>query len=283
MRDLKHATRRPSRVVRPPVQNRVRETKKARKPLNLRRHLKRAGKLLGGLALVLLIGFSGYHASRALSRIVLFKLDTIEITNNRRIDRREIITLAGTRIGDDLVRLNLRKIGEQLEKNPWIESVRVKRYFPHTLAIDIAEREPVAIVNMGHLAYLDTRGVVFKPLTDGDSLDYPVITGVAEEDAARDPAGTRRALQESIRLITLLKQGNIFRLADVSELHYDPGFGFTLFTVQGGIPVRLGTDGHPEKLARLARIYRELQPEMLTLEYIDLNYPDKIIVKKVLG
>lgn len=284
MRDLKHATRRPTKVVRPVVQNRVKQqAKKERKPLNIRRHLKRAGKLLGGAALATLLGFSGYHLYHAASRIILFKLDTIEVTRNRRIDRQEIIALADVRTGDDLIRLNLRKIGEQLGKNPWIESVRVKRYFPHTLAIEVAEREPLAIINIGHLAYLDTKGTVFKPLTDGDSLDYPVITGVTEDDFTRDPAGTKRALQETVKLIALLQQGQLFRLEDVSELHYDKGFGFTLFTVQGGIPVRLGTDGHPEKLARLARIFKELQPQILTLEYIDLNYSDKIIVKKMIG
>jgi cell division protein FtsQ len=283
MRDLKHATRRPTRVVKPVGVNRVKQAKKERKPLNIRRHLKRAGKFFGGVALVALLGFAGYHAYHLVSRIILFKLDTIEVTRNRRIDRREIIALANIRVGDDLIKLNLKWIGEQLEKNPWIEEVRVKRYFPHTLAIEVVEREPVAVINVGYLAYLDTKGVVFKPLNEGDSLNYPIITGITEDDCTRDPTGTKRALSETVGLIALLKQGQLFRLDDVSELHYDKGFGFTLFTTQGGIPVRLGADGYPEKLARLARIYRELQPQLLTLEYIDLNYSDKIIVKKVIG
>ena len=283
MRDLKHATRRPTRVVKPVGKNRVKQAKKERKPLNIRRHLKRAGKFFGGLALLALLGFAGYHGYHLVSRIVLFKLDTIEVTHNRRIDRREIITLANVSPGDDLIHINPRRIGEQLEKNPWIESVRVKRYFPHTLAIEVTEREPVAVINLGYLAYLDTKGTVFKPLNEGDSLNYPIITGITEDDFARDPTGIKRALTETVGLIALLKQGEVFRLEDVSELHYDKGFGFTLFTTQGGIPVRLGTDGYPEKLARLARIFKEIQPQMMTLEYIDLNYTDKIIIKKVIG
>lgn len=283
MRDFKHATRRPTRVVKPVGKNRVKQVKKERKPLNIRRHLKRAAKLFGSLILVTLLGFACYHAYHLVSRIVLFTLDTIEVTHNKRIDRREIIALANVRNGDDLIKLNLRRIGELLEKNPWIESVKVKRYFPHTLAIEVAEREPLAIINIGYLAYVDTKGTVFKPLNEGDSLNYPIITGITDDDFTRDPTGSKRALTETVGLITLLKQGETFRLDDVSELHYDPGFGFTLFTTQGGIPVRLGAEGYQDKLARLARIYKELQPQMLTLEYIDLNYTDKIIVKKVFG
>ncbi len=283
MRDFKHTTRRPSPTARPAAPNRTKQARKERKPLNIRRHLKRIGKILGGVAITALLGFSTYYVYRSLTNVVLFKLDTIEVTRNHTIDKRELIALANVRAGDDLIKLNLKKIGEQLEKNPWIESVRVKRYFPHTLTIDVTEREPVAVINVGYLAYLDTKGNVFKPLNDGDSLNYPIITGVTEDDLTRDPTETGRVLQETVKLIAILKQGQLFRLDDVSELHYDKGFGFTLFTALGGIPVRLGTDGYQDKLSRLARIFKELQPQMLTLEYIDLNYTDKIIVKKVFG
>jgi cell division protein FtsQ len=79
----------------------------------------------------------------------------------------------------------------------------------------------------------------------------------------------------------LLKKGPAFRLADVSEIHLDKGYGYTLFTAQGGIPIKLGNNEFPEKLARFSRIYRDLTAQIATLDYVDLNYSDKIIVKKV--
>ncbi len=176
--------------------------------------------------------------------------------------------------------LRLRRIGEQLAKNPWVEKVKVRRYFPHTLVIDISEREPIAVVNMGYLYYLDRNGEVFKPLTLGDRLDYPVLTGFTEEEMAKDPAGSRAALKGAIELIGMLQGGTAFKLEDVSEIHYDKGYGFTLFSALGGLPVKLGSSGFGEKLARFSRIYKELQAQMPNLEYIDLDYSDKIIVKK---
>lgn len=282
MKDLKYTSRRPTRPVKQVV-NRAKQPKKHRKPLNIRRHLKWAGKILVGAALLAGIGYGGYQLSHIVSRIVFFRLDTIEVTNSRRFTRQEVLALAGLKEGNDLLRINLRRVGEQIEKNPWVDTVKVRRYYPHTLAIEITERQPVAVVNVGFLAYLDTKGDVFKPINEGDSLDFPIITGIAEEDISRDPTGSREALVGAVSLIALLKQGGGFRLEDVSELHYDKGFGFTLFTAQGGVPIRLGTDGYPGKLARLARIYKDIQPQILGLEYIDLNYNDKIIVKKVFG
>ena len=176
--------------------------------------------------------------------------------------------------------LRLRRIGEQLAKNAWIEKVQVRRYFPHTIRIEVVEREPVAVVNMGFLYYLDAKGEVFKPLTQGDSLNFPVITGITEDDLARDPKGAREMLTGAVALMDMLKKGSAFTLADVSEIHIDKGFGLTLFTAGGGVPVRLGKDGYETKLARFATVYGELKTQMTAVEYIDCDYQDKIIVKK---
>jgi cell division protein FtsQ len=54
-----------------------------------------------------------------------------------------------------------------------------------------------------------------------------------------------------------------------------------LFTTQGGIPVKLGNSDFKGKLARFSQIYKELTAQITSLEYVDLNYPDKIVVKKV--
>jgi cell division septal protein FtsQ len=170
---------------------------------------------------------------------------------------------------------------ELLKNNPWLEEVKVRRNFPETLRIEVTEREPMAIVNMGYLYYCDVRGEIFKPLNDGDGLDYPVITGITEEDAGRDPAGTRHALRGALDLIALLKSDRAVPLDDISEIHYDKGFGFTIFTARGGVAVRLGREDFPAKLARLGRIFPDIEETLLSLEYIDLDYPDKIIVKKV--
>jgi cell division septal protein FtsQ len=134
---------------------------------------------------------------------------------------------------------------------------------------------------MGYLYYLDGKGEIFKPLQEGDSLDFPVITGLSEDDILRDPAGSRETLKVMLGLLDLLRKnkGGI-TVADVSELHYDKGFGYTLFTVNRGLPIRLGMGGFNEKLGRLSRVYTDLQPQITGLEYIDLDYSDRIVVKK---
>jgi cell division protein FtsQ len=261
--------------------NRVKKTPKKRKPVNWRPIVTWLSRGLGATALCAALFFGGRQLYTLASGITLLRLETVEISPLRKLTRSELLTLAGVQPGDSMLGLKLQDVVTQLSKNPWIEQVQVRRYFPHTLSITLSERTPQAVANVGCLYYLDAKGVLFKSLVEGDRLDYPLITGIDEEDLTKDPAGTKEALQDALLLIAHLKKGKVFGLEDISEIHYDKGYGFTLFTMQGGVPVKLGNGGFDEKLIRFAGIYQELKPQMQALDYIDLDYSDKIIVKKV--
>lgn len=255
--------------------------KKQKRKIDLRGFLKKTVRLSVVFVVTSLVGLVCYELCGFIGRATFLRLDRIEVTGNRKLAREEILSAASVKIGDDLLSLRLNRMGEQLTKNPWVQSVRVRRNFPHTLSIDVVERQPVGVVSMGYLYYLDNRGEIFKPLQEGDSLDFPVITGLTEEDILRDPAGAKETLKVMLGLIDQLQKNRQgITLADVSELHYDKGFGYTLFTMNRGLPVRLGMESFNEKLARLSRVYNDLQPQMSGLEYIDLDYSDRIVVKK---
>ncbi|MBK5277196.1 MAG: FtsQ-type POTRA domain-containing protein [Desulfuromonadales bacterium] len=234
---------------------------------------------LGVAGVSLLFGIL-FIAYKAIGSTTFFRLNTMEVSSAKRLSRDEILALAGVEAGQDLARMNLKRMGEQLAQNPWVETVRIHRYFPDRLSISITEREPLAIVNMGFIYYLDKKGTVFKSLSQGDKLDYPVITGFSEEDMSSNPAGTRDALKTTCELLGILREKGAFILADVSEIHYDKGYGFTLFTASGSLPVKVGSGDFAAKVDRLARIYRELMVQRSSLHYIDLDYNDKIVVKK---
>jgi cell division protein FtsQ len=256
------------------------KVKVQRKPLDLKKYLRPLAR--GGLVLAWL-GLAGgvlFTTWRLLASATFFRLNTIEVANSRRLSRDEILAIAGVAPGRDLLRMDLKVMGEHLLQNPWVESVRIRRYLPDALSIAIVEREPLAVVNMGFIYYLDAKGTIFKVLNHGDRLDYPVITGFSEEDLSSDPAGTREALKSTCELLKILREKGAFILADVSEIHYDKGYGFTMFTASGALPVKIGSGDFDAKVSRFARIYRELMAQRPTLHYIDLDYNDRIVIKK---
>jgi cell division protein FtsQ len=258
----------------------VNKVKVQRKPMEWGKYLRPLGKVaLGAAGVSLAVGIV-FVAKRAIGATTFFRLKNIEVSSAKRLAHDEILALVGVEAGQDLACMNLKHMGEQLAQNPWVETVRIHRYFPDRLSITIAEREPLAIVNMGFIYYLDKKGNVFKVLNQGDRLDYPVVTGFSEEDMNSNPAGTREALKATCELLGILREKGAFILADVSEIHYDKGYGFTLFTSSGALPVKVGSGDFAAKVERLARIYKDIIAQHPSLQYIDLDYNDKIVVKK---
>ena len=251
-----------------------------RKPLDLKKYLRPLKTIATGLFAVTLASGICYGCYRAVSAVTLFSLKSIEVSSTKHLTRVEILGLAGVEPGKDLLRMNLKRMGEHILQNPWVETVRINRYFPDTVSIVITEREPVAIVNMGYIYYLDEKGHVFKVLNQGDKLDFPIITGFSEEELSSDPKGTKEALEATCLLLKILREKGAFILADVSEIHYDKGYGFTMFTEAGALPVKVGSGDFTAKVERFARIYRDLMVQLPSIHYIDLDFNDKIIVKK---
>ncbi|MFO7984145.1 MAG: FtsQ-type POTRA domain-containing protein [Desulfuromonadales bacterium] len=233
--------------------------------------------VVGGSTVLVVCGMM--LTARLLLDSDFFRVDSVEVVNNSRIDSGTIIALSDIETGTSMFSLDLPLIGGRIEENPWIDTARVERIFPRKLVIEVREREPRAIVNLGYLYYVDGDGEVFKLLDTDDSLDFPVITGIGRKEMLSDGDQVRERLLGCMDLLLELEGRRHFNLEDISELHSDPRRGLTLFTYRGGIPVFMGKGDFGSKLARLEKVYKEIEPSLLALKYIDLNVADRVIVK----
>lgn len=239
-------------------------------------------KLLHGLVATvstLLMIAGATIAARMLVASDYFQVESIRVENAERVSVEEVIGLSDIAIGSSIFDLNLEMIGNRIEENPWVRTARIERIFPRDVVIRLEERTPRAIINLGYLYYLDEAGDVFKMLSAGDRLDYPVITGIDRQDFLDQPEQTRERLRQALALIDELAERRRFSLDAISELHLCREEGISLYTYLEGVPVLLGEGGYAEKLNRLEYIYKELEPRLPALKYIDLKVPDRVIVK----
>lgn len=208
-----------------------------------------------------------------------FQVRQISVEQQVRVAEEEILEASDIKIGDSMFDLELNMIGRKIEEQPWIARAYVERVFPDQVVIRVEERQPRAIIDLDYLYYVDRSGVVFKMLEAGDELNYPVITGINRQYLLDHPDQAQNCVNLALGLLDELDGRTVFSLEDVSEIHYDQQEGLILYTLVGGVPVRLGTQGFGAKLNRLETIYGDLEPRLLALKYIDLNVADRVIVK----
>lgn len=274
MTDLRHMAGKSAKKA---PKNRMKVKKE---PVDLRKFLLPVLRIGSRAVLVLLAGGLLAASAHQLLKTTPFPVQKVEVRGIQRLTREEIVALAGVSLGQDMLALRLKTVGSQVAANPWVADVRIQRFFPGTIAVNITERQPVAVVNMGLLYYLDGQGEPFKPLNLGDKLDYPVVSGLSEEDLNSDPDGAREVLKNACSLIEALKEQGSFILADVSEINYDKTLGFTLYTTSGAVPVRIGSSDFAEKLSRFVRVYDHLMTRHPGLLRIDIDYSDRIVVTR---
>jgi len=208
-----------------------------------------------------------------------FGVQQIRVEQQERVTEGDILDASDITVGDSLFDLELHMIGRKIEEHPWIARADVERSFPDQVVIRVVEREARAIIDLGYLYYVDSEGEVFKMLDAADQLDYPVITGIDRQYLLDHPDQTQGCLNLALQLMDELGSRELFNLDDVSEIHYDQQEGIILHTRIGGVPVRMGKVGFNIKLNRLEKIYSDLEPRLMALEYIDLNVTDRVIVK----
>lgn len=272
MRDLKRQPKKTSKV----RQNRRKQEKQ---PLKLRKLLHRILRISVVSCSGALLVVGGFFAVQLLMASDLFKVESIIARGGRQLTERQLVALSDIKPGVNTFHLDLELIGRKIAENPWVKTARVERIFPQQVVISVEERQPLAIINLGYLYYLDRHGEVFKLLDGADRLDYPVVTGFDSVKVQQQDPRSSAALQRIVALLEHLQQRRLFGVDQVSEIHRDASGGLNLFTLDAGVKVRLGRGDYARKLNRLARIYAQLRPRLPILDYIDLNVDEKVIVR----
>lgn len=147
---------------------------------NRRKLLTAAGSVIGVVALVLIVLASPIIGVRK-----------IEIEGARYVSADLLIAVEKSLDGKSILTVDTRAAERRLEGDPWVESVRIRSFFPSRLVIEIVERKPVAfyigVDNRSRV--VDSQGRVLAVET-GQPTQYLQITGVGPNLAPGASAGT---------------------------------------------------------------------------------------------
>jgi len=169
----------------------------------------------------------------------MFSIREIEVVGHERISEGHVKSVAGIRVGDNLLAVDSKMARNRLLGLPWVKQVSVMKQHPDKVKILVQERKAVAVILRGRLYEIDDEGVVLGLLDLGTPIPGPLITGAVPVNLSFG-----EALQEE-RILNALTVLNSIRKLDpqlenrLSEIHCETDGDVSLILKEGAVRVDL--------------------------------------------
>jgi cell division protein FtsQ len=227
--------------------------------------LQLAGALLAALA-SLWLAYASVMSSERL------RVKRVEVRGSNFLSESEVRELLGPAVGENILRLDIDELKAHLRASPWVRDAAVGRTLPDTLKVDVRERVPVALAELGRLFLMDADGVVideYGPRTS--AFDLPIVRGLDGLDAE----SRRERAQRAGALLRELEE----LAAEVSEVRVEDSGD--LRVVLRGTPAELRM-APPFRKAFLTflGLREELTERCPDAEYFDLRFRDRIYARQ---
>lgn len=193
-----------------------------------------------------------------------FRVQHVEIVGAERASTVALRHLARVPEGAHLASVDLATVRADVARHPWVAEATVSRSLPSTLRIEVREHQPVMLLALDRLWYLNAEGEPFR-LADSGDLDYPVLTGFPPELVDKHPQLSQAAVTGALRVLGAIEDGPI-TLAQLSEIHFDERLGYEL-VLRNGSRLTLGFEDPQPGLSRLER---------MIAQGLDLDAPQRI-------
>ena len=209
-----------------------------------------------------------------------FLISDLIVEGNRRVPTAAIIDSLALPSHAGILQVDLKELAAAILRNPWIKTARVSRRLPATLLVHVSERAPRAVVAADRPYLVSEDGLILQEASPAEMSDLPLLRLHADhplETGGRiDPA----RVEQGMRLWQRFHQGTLGPDVQAREIQLE-GDGSCTVLLGHGLPyLRFGEgDGLQRQLDRLARALEMRGTTLRELEYADLRFADKVIVK----
>jgi cell division protein FtsQ len=229
------------------------------------------------LAMAIVVGLAHVPWRELRKRVLV--LDAIDVEGALRLEPNRIATIAGLRVGEDLLEVDCARARQALLLHPRIERAAVERRWPRGVRVRVEERLPVMLVRHGVPWEIDSTGVLLAPLAQGVVSDVPLLSGPTFEGM---PEGARigtAGVQRGLAWVAALSKGDLQLAGQVSEVDVqDPGLT-GLLLLEGTRVVAAAWPPSTRELSALRVVLADLKRRGTVAREVDLRYQGQVIVR----
>jgi cell division septal protein FtsQ len=211
------------------------------------------------MVLVLLSGCGGYWYGRQAPSLDLraltvwadqfFPIKSVEINDLHKVSRGEVLAALNLDGGGGLLSADTTKLKHSLESHPWIRRAEVQRVFPDTLAVEVKEREPAAVLRVGtREVLLGEDGAVIAEAGEGTFEGFPILTGIDYAQVVSKNSDTTERVIAGIGLASLLSA------VGANRMEVDLRTPGDMVAYYDGLRIRFGEGAFEDKVVRYLRL-----------------------------
>jgi cell division protein FtsQ len=194
-----------------------------------------------------------------------FAIDEIRVSGNVETSEIDIFDRVGLDGWTSLIGFDVRQARERIESLPWVENVTVRKVYPSTLEVKVAEREPFAIWQQGALlSLIEADGSVIAPLSGTRHAGLPLVVGFGADKAAAGFVARVAAYPELA--------GRVRGYVRVSDRRWD-------LRLDNGMTVKLPEAGEDAALTELVALDARHGLFSRDVETVDMRLADRLVVK----
>jgi cell division protein FtsQ len=213
-----------------------------------------------------------------------FKAVDVEVRGLHRVAQEGMLSRSGLLPAPNLLALDLNEVASRILGESWIKQVKLERRLPNRLIVDVVERSPVAVITAPKLGgpgevLVDAHAVVLSAAEEEDRRRLPIIVGAkgpapAPGSVFDDPAvASGLAVLHATEGLPLVGRKSL-ALVDCTypeRIVMRGRRSHTVVVLRGG--------GLELKFARLKTLAAELKRRHGSIEYIDLSFERRVIIK----
>ncbi len=192
----------------------------------------------------------------------------VVITGNYTIPDKEILKYAGLEGVQNIESktLNENEIVEKLKTHPDIKKVFVVKNPPDEIRIEVIEKNPIAIVNLGtELNFIDEEIELLPFKNAGKVYDLPLINGIKFGKEKTDELNAKNQLKIALAILMAIYRESKLLSDMISEINMSDKENIILYTHDFAIPIILPK--YNEELFESSSVRNDLLKRIKAMKY----------------
>tara|TARA_B110000438_G_scaffold58065_1_gene58090 strand:+ start:7886 stop:8587 length:702 start_codon:yes stop_codon:yes gene_type:complete len=213
--------------------------------------------------LFFLLSTVNFSNSKKENKKIFFSINKIDINGNIRIDKNILLENVNKLYGQNIFKLNIDEIKTELFKFNLIKSIKIKKYYPNKIEINLDEVEFIAIIMKNNTKYFladNQKLVLFND--DLNKKKLPKLYGINAEKFFLD---FKNKLEN-----------NNFNLNLIEDYYYFQINRWDLY-LKNNLVIKFPAENVEQSILIVKKLIEN--KEFLNSKIIDLRIKEKIIIK----